>query len=182
VEAFACARALERLRAPLGVFAVLGNHDIEAGADLVTEALTGAGIHVLRNASVALGEGPVRLWIVGLDDTAGYWGDFSVAFAGVPPDEPVILLSHVPDVLPRAADLGVDLVLAGHTHGGQVQIPSLGAPHAPVRLGPSYISGPRKRRHTRLQISRGTGMTMYPIRLNCPPEIGLFTLRRIVRG
>jgi len=178
----ACAEGLSRLSAPLGVYAVLGNHDYEVGADLIAEVLTGLGIHVLRNASAPLGAGPTHLWIVGLDDTAGYWGDFAAAMANVPSGEPTILLSHIPDVLPKAADLGLDLVFAGHTHGGQVQLPFLGAPHAPVRLGSGYVSGSRRRRNTRLQISRGVGTTMWPIRYNCPPEIGLFTLRPVLRG
>jgi len=177
----ACADALSGLAAPLGVYAVLGNHDFEVGADLMAQALTEAGLRVLRNASAALGKGPTHLWIVGLDDTAGYWGDFSAALAGVPAGEPIILLSHIPDVLPKAPDAGADLILAGHTHGGQVQIPGLGAPHAPVRLGSGFISGSRRRGHARMQISRGIGTTVYPVRFNCPPEIGLFPLRSILR-
>ncbi|MBM3473100.1 MAG: metallophosphoesterase [Armatimonadetes bacterium] len=178
----ACAEQLGKLRAPLGAYAVLGNHDHEVGAELVAEALQGAGLTVLRNASAPLGEGPSRLWIVGLDDTAGYWGDFRAAFADVSAGEPVVLLSHIPDVLPKAAALDVDLVLTGHTHGGQVRIPALGAPHAPVRLGAAFVSGSRRRGHTRMQINRGIGTTTWPIRYGCPPEIGLFTLRPIVRS
>jgi predicted MPP superfamily phosphohydrolase len=177
----ACAEALSRLEAPRGTYAVLGNHDYELGPDLVARALSEAGITVLRNAGAAVGDGPRHLWIAGLDDTAGYWGDFRAALADVAAGEPVILLSHIPDVLPKAADAGVDLVLAGHTHGGQVRIPALGAPHAPVRLGAGFISGGRRSGHTRMQISRGIGTTTWPIRFNCPPEIGLFTLRSVVR-
>jgi predicted MPP superfamily phosphohydrolase len=93
----------------------------------------------------------------------------------------MVVLSHVPDILPKAADLDADLVLAGHTHGGQIQIPGLGAPHAPVRLGPAFVSGSRRQGHTRVQISRGIGTTMWPIRYGCPPEIGLYELAPIVR-
>jgi predicted MPP superfamily phosphohydrolase len=177
----ACAEVLAGLRVPLGAYAALGNHDHEVGAELVVEALQTAGLRVLRNASAPLGRGAGRLWVVGLDDTAGYWGDFRAALADVPPGEPVVLLSHIPDVLPKAAALDVDLVLAGHTHGGQVQIPAIGAPHAPVRLGAAFVSGSRRKRHTRMQINRGIGTTTWPIRYGCPPEIGLFTLRPIVR-
>ncbi|MGQ9730484.1 MAG: metallophosphoesterase [Candidatus Zipacnadales bacterium] len=175
------AEAFVHFKAPYGVYAVLGNHDYCVSADAVEAALKAANITVLRNASHRLGRGPQHLWIVGLDDTAGYWGDFPAAFDGVPGDEPVILLSHVPDVLPRAESLGVELILAGHTHGGQVQIPAVGAPHAPVRLSARFVAGSRRAGHTRLHVNRGIGMTVLPIRLNCPPEIGLHTLYPIVR-
>ncbi len=176
-----CLDALARLSAPLGVYGVLGNHDHEVGADAMTEALTSVGVRVLRNANVALGSGPTHLWLAGLDDTTGYRGDFCAALAGIPPGEPVVLLSHIPDVLGKASDEGIDVVLAGHTHGGQVLIPGIGAPHAPVRLGAELLAGGRRMGHSRVQVSRGIGTTALPIRFDCPPEIGLFTLRAIAR-
>jgi predicted MPP superfamily phosphohydrolase len=173
----ACAEALSRLRAPLGAYGVLGNHDHAVGADEVEQALTHARVRVLRNSNAPLGNGPRHLWIAGLDDTTGYRGDFCGALAGIPPGDPIILLSHVPDVLPKAADEQIDLILAGHTHGGQVVLPLIGAPHAPVRLGGAFISGSRRINHSRVHTSRGVGTSVLPVRFRCPPEIGLFTLR-----
>jgi len=177
-----CAGALGELTAPLGVYAVTGNHDYRVGADAVAGALSQTGITVLRNANVALGQGERRLWLAGLEETAGHHEDFLATFEGIPEDDPVVLLSHSPDVLPRAAALGVDLVLAGHTHGGQVCIPGVGAPHAPLRISSKYVAGPNRIGRTRIYVSRGVGMTCLPIRFGCPPEIGLLTLQSVVRG
>ena len=175
------ASVLGELAAPLGVYGVLGNHDYWLGAERVARTLQDAGITILRNESVAVGEGEARLWVVGLDETAGHREDFRLALEGVPEEEPKLVLSHSPDVLPRAADLRMDLVLAGHTHGGQVYIPGFGAPYAPVRVSPKYVSGSMRYCNTRMHVSRGIGMTMLPIRFCSLPEIGLFELTRPVR-
>lgn len=177
----ACAEALSRLSAPRGVFGVLGNHDYAVGAEETIAALSVAGVQVLRNTAVPLGGGPTHLWIAGLDDTTGYRGDFGAALTGIPDGEPVVVLSHIPDVIAKAADEDLDLVLAGHTHGGQVLLPGIGAPHAPVRLGPHLLGGGWRCGHSRVQISRGVGTTLLPLRYDCPPEIGLFTLRGALR-
>jgi predicted MPP superfamily phosphohydrolase len=175
-----CAGVLGELSAPLGVYAVLGNHDYDVGAEETVEALGSVGIRVLRNEKVALGERDGRLWLVGLDDTATHREEFSAAFEGIPADEPVILLSHSPDLLDRSAEMGVEIVLSGHTHGGQVRLPLIGAPHAPS-LEPVRPAGTGRRANTRIHVSRGIGTTMYPIRFNCPPEVGVLTLRRAMR-
>lgn len=176
----ACAEILGELSAPLGVYAVLGNHDHDVGADETAEALSAAGIVVLRNEKVALGDGERHLWLAGLDDTATHREEFSAVFGGIPSGEPVILLSHSPDLLPRAADADVEVVLAGHTHGGQVRLPLVGAPHAPS-LSPKYTGGTTRRYSTRMHVSRGIGTTLFPVRFNCPPEVGVLTLRRAIR-
>jgi len=178
----ACTEVLSGLTAPLGVFGALGNHDHEVGVAPTIEALTAAGVKVLRNSNAPLGVGPTHLWIAGLDDTTGYRGDFCAALAGIPAGEPIVLLSHIPDVLAKASDEDIDLILAGHTHGGQVLIPGIGAPHAPVRLGAELLAGGRRMGHSRIQVSRGIGTTVWPIRYDCPPEIGLFTLRAAGRA
>jgi uncharacterized protein len=176
-----CAEALGELSAPLGVFAVLGNHDYAYGPDLVAGALASHGIRMLRNERVALGGGPARLWIVGLDDTASHREEFGGTLAAIPEGEPIVVLSHSPDVLPRGAEECVEVVLAGHTHGGQVRLPLIGAPHSPTRVTPRYSEGYSREGHARLHVNRGIGMTLYPVRLNCPPEIGWFTFQSIVR-
>ena len=176
-----CARALGKLWAPRGVFAVLGNHDYTYGAEAVAEALSAQGIRVLRNATASLGNGERKLWLAGLEDTASHREEFSATLAAIPAGQPVIVLSHSPDLLPRAADAGLDLVLSGHTHGGQVRLPWLGAPHAPSAVGPRYESGGWRMGNTRLYVNRGIGMTALAVRFSCPPEIGLFTLQGTVR-
>jgi predicted MPP superfamily phosphohydrolase len=176
-----CAEALKGLEAPRGAYAVLGNHDYDVGADIVTDCLARAGVVVLKNEAVSFGDGDRQLWMVGLDDTASHREDSRAACEGIPAGDPVIILSHTPDVLPRAAEMGAELVLAGHTHGGQVRLPWVGAPHAPIRLSVKYAYGTAREGHTRVHTSRGLGLTQIPVRLNCPPEIGLFTLRAVVR-
>jgi predicted MPP superfamily phosphohydrolase len=176
-----CAAALGKLAAPLGVYAVLGNHDYEVGAEEVAQALAAQGMNLLRNARTALGRGERKLWLVGLDDTAGHREEFRETLAGIPADEPIVMLSHSPDLLNRSADVGVELILSGHTHGGQVRLPGIGAPHAPSMVTTRFAVSHVRRRHTRLYVGRGVGMTVLPVRLNCPPEIGLFTLQGVLR-
>lgn len=176
-----CAAALGRLSAPGGVYAILGNHDYVHGAEGVAAALSARGIRVLRNESAAIGSGERKLWIVGLDDTVGHREEFRAAMGGIPEGEPVIVLSHSPDVLPRGSELGVSVVLAGHTHGGQVRIPGLGAPHAPTGMTSRFTMGSSRIGNARLHVTRGIGMTLFPLRFCCPPEIGLFTLQGTVR-
>ena len=177
-----CSEALAGLDAPLGVFAILGNHDHWVQPDAIADALGDAGVRVLRNESVPVGSGEGRLWIAGLEDTAGHREDFGATLNGRMEGEPVVLLSHSPDVLPRAHDLDIDLVLAGHTHGGQIRLPIIGAPHAPSRVTQKYVIGSRRLGHTRIHVSRGVGMTLMPVRFGCPPEIGLYTLTVPVRA
>ncbi len=171
-----CAEALRGLRAPLGVFGILGNHDFEEGPAEIAAAVAARGIQVLRNRSVPLGEGPRHLWIVGLDDTVSHRGDLKVALAGVPPGEPVVLLSHSPDLIYRAADLGISLVLAGHTHGGQVRLPCLAHVYSPSRYGPRLVAGCYRDGQTRMVVNRGIGVTTFPVRFRCRPEVGLYSL------
>ncbi len=164
------ADALGRLMAPHGVFAVLGNHD---GERSVTPALQRQGISVLRDARTRIqlrGE-PVDL--IGIR----YWTKSAEAIAamcrGALPLS--FLLTHDPRRFPQAVALQVPLVLSGHTHGGQVVVPGLGAPAA--RKFP-VVSGLAHEGRTTLFVSRGVGTVYVPMRLNCPPEVALLTLAR----
>jgi predicted MPP superfamily phosphohydrolase len=167
-----CAQALAPLRAPLGVFAVIGNHDPEPTVNAVFEA---HGIQVLRDEHAhvsARGEaivvGGLRFWSTKTADLERLFQHAS----GFP-----ILLAHDPRRLAQAAQLGLPLILSGHTHGGQVVIPGLGAPAA-TRF--PVVAGLGRRGNTALFVSRGLGTVMLPVRLNCPPEVAILTLERKV--
>lgn len=165
-----CAAALGPLRAPLGVFAVTGNHDPEPTVNAIFEA---RGVQVLRDEHVHLtarGEmislGGVRYW-------SGKVSDIERTFqraGGFP-----ILLAHDPRRLTQAAQLGVPLVVSGHTHGGQVVLPGFGAPAA-ARF--PVVAGVGRRGKTTVFVSRGVGTVVLPVRLNCPPEVVVLTLER----
>lgn len=173
------ARALSRLQARLGLFAVLGNHDHRVGADAVTAALEERGIEVLRNCHVELRRNGSCLTLAGVDDF-GYRADnLRHALRGAIAESPTVLLSHNPAVLPQAAACGVDLVLSGHTHGGQMDAPRLRTYmrgrglRVPLRFrqGWDEIGG------TQIYISRGLGTVVVPLRLRCPAEIPVFRLQ-----
>jgi len=168
-----CAELLGGLRARRGVFAVLGNHDFRVGADLVTRALRRNGIEVLRNRHTLLRSGSAELHLAGVDDL---WYDASLprAMRNIPRGRPVILLSHNPRIVAAASHYSVDLVLSGHTHGGQVRLPFLERRKDPVHR--RFLTGWDAWGATRIYISRGIGTIVVPVRLGCPPEMPLFTL------
>lgn len=171
------ARALGKLRARLGVFAVLGNHDFQVDADVVTRALQAQGIRVLRNSHFALRRGSAVLWIAGVDDLWWRAADFGEALRHLPVRDPKILLCHNPIGVRLAAKYGVDLMLSGHTHGGQVKLPFVGSVYGRSRLGERFVEGWNRLDGTQIYVSRGIGKVLLPIRFNCPPEIALFRLR-----
>ena len=162
------ADALAPLSAPHGVFAILGNHDDDTR---MPAALMKNGVQVLKDARTHLtikGEGL---------DLAGirYWtrrpADIAAVVRGAA--SPVVLLAHDPRRLAEAAALNIPLVLSGHTHGGQVVLPGLGAIAAqkfPV------VAGLGRRERTAIFVSRGIGTVYVPVRINCPPEVGVLTL------
>lgn len=171
------ARALGKLRARLGVFAVLGNHDFQVDADEVTRSLRAQRIRVLRNSHFALRRGSATLWIAGVDDLWWRAADFSAALRHLPARDPKILLCHNPMGIRLAAKNGVDLVLSGHTHGGQVKLPVVGSVYGRSRLGERFVEGWNRLDGTQIYVSRGIGKVLVPVRFNCPPEIASFRLR-----
>lgn len=166
------ARELGALRAPLGTFAVLGNHDWKQTGDGMWRALTGAGIEVLENRSAAAGD----FSIAGLADLRLRRPDLPTALAGVPPDAPVILLAHDPDVFPFVPDR-VALTLSGHLHGGQVAIPFVRRPAIPSRYGERYARGHIVEDGRHLYVSSGIGTSGLPLRFLAPPEVVVLELR-----
>lgn len=171
-----CAQLLGQLRARYGRVAVLGNHDVGSDAPRVVEALHSQGIPVLRNRSVPLEQAGARLWFGGVDDVIEGKPDLDLTLKGIPLSEPVVLLAHEPDFADHVVKYPVDLQLSGHSHGGQVRLPLVGAPFLPD-LALKYPWGLRQIGRLTLYTNIGLGTIRVPVRLNCPPEITLFTLR-----
>ncbi len=164
------AEILGRLRARYGVYAVLGNHDFRVDPGAITQALRHQHIDVLRNRHVALRFGGASLYMAGVDDY-GYGADVRRAMRGIPRDAATVLLAHNPRIISLAARQGVSLVLSGHTHGGQVNLPLLGTVYgrSPERL--RYKMGWDRLGMTQIYVSRGIGTIVLPWRVRCPAEI-----------
>ena len=163
-------------RSPLGAIAVLGNHDLPLGADRVRSELERVGARVLRNEHAIVEWRGARLAIAGIDDTIVGQADPDRAFAGIPAGVPILALWHEADFAEEAARRGAFAQLSGHTHGGQVRFPKIGAIWLPpdgkrrdlgffdVNSMPTYLS-------------RGLGVYRPPVRFRCSPEVTLVTLR-----
>ncbi len=163
--------------APLGGFAVLGNHDLANDAGKVTAALEAEGIMVLRNRATPVSTASGVLWIAGIDEAILSRPDLEETFASIPQGSAVLALWHEPDGAARAAALGAFLQLSGHSHGGQVRLPGLGALAAPPG-GRHFVAGLNHAGGMPVYTSRGVGVYRPPVRLNCPPEVTLVTLTR----
>jgi len=173
-----CAEALAPLNAPEGVWAVLGNHDHYTDPELTTRALQHQRIAVLDNAHTTLQRGPDSLQLSGIDDWSWNAVDWKRAFTGLKPATPTILLSHQPGVLDFEQTQNVALILSGHTHGGQVRLPGLGAPARFATKDLKYDRGLFHRGETQLYVSSGTGVIGLPLRLGVRPEIAVLRLKR----
>ena len=169
------AERLAGLSAPLGVIAILGNHDWWYDGPRVRRALEGAGIPVLENAALRLERQGTPLWLVGLADLWTREPDVVGPMRDIPADEAVIVLTHSPDVFPRVP-ARVALTLAGHTHGGQVALPILGRLIVPSRFGQRYAIGRVEEDGRHLFVTPGIGTSIIPVRFGVPPEISLLTL------
>jgi len=174
-----CAEVLRALACPLR-FAVMGNHDSILGAPTIRPILAAVGIPLLVNQHVAIERAGQRLWLCGIHDPVTHIPDLESAIPEKP-DGPVLLMSHGPDyadnVLAHPRGVLVDVMLAGHSHGGQVRLPIIGALHL-VDGGRKYVQGLFRLGRMQLYVNRGIGTVGLPFRLNCPPEITLFNLQR----
>jgi uncharacterized protein len=170
-----CGDLLNKLRAEFGVMSVIGNHDGNTDPDRVKAILRSVGLPVMYDESQPLERGGKKLWIAGLDDNPDET-DLKAALKIVPPDQPVVVLIHEPDTADFVSKYPVDLQLSGHSHGGQVRLPLIGPLYLP-RLARKYPRGLRKVGGLTLYTNVGIGTMGLPIRLNCPPEVTLFTLR-----
>jgi hypothetical protein len=180
--AWRCASLLSSLHCPQK-YAILGNHDIMAGGNEITEAITSHDIPVLRNGFVPLERGGSRIWLAGIDDPVLGRPDPDRAMPvsiRKTPSEPIILMCHAPDFVDNLVEHPVSqsiaLVLSGHTHGGQVRLPFLGAMHLPPG-GRKYVEGWFGFGSMQLYVNRGIGAVGVPFRFNCRPEITLLRLR-----
>ncbi|HET6933999.1 MAG TPA: metallophosphoesterase [Candidatus Angelobacter sp.] len=174
--AYSCAEILNGIHCPVR-YSVLGNHDSTFAEAAVMDALKINGLNLLDNRYEPLERDGRRLWIGGTGDAI--WRKMRLDDA-IPPtsrkdNEPLILMVHEPDVLPLVARRKADLLLSGHTHGGQVRFPFLPAMHLPP-LGRKYVEGLLRLGPTQLYVNRGVGTVGLPFRFNCPPEIAVLTL------
>jgi uncharacterized protein len=171
------AEILAGLSAPHGVWAVLGNHDHHTDPALTRSALARRGIGVIDNANTRLRRGGDELQLAGVGDWSWADNDWGRTFAGVDRGRPTVLLSHQPSVLDRPETEGVSLILSGHTHGGQVSLPVVGAPVGHMDEF-KYLRGRFERGATQLYVTRGTGTIGLPLRFGARPEIAVLRLRR----
>jgi predicted MPP superfamily phosphohydrolase len=173
-----CAGILHAIQCPQR-YAVMGNHDSVLGAPTIAPILSAVGIPLLVNQHVPIEHGGSRLWLCGIHDPVTHLPDLDAAIPQWP-DGPVLLMSHGPDfadvVVAHPRGPLVDLMVSGHSHGGQVRIPFVGALALPTG-GQKYPEGLYRFDHMQLYVNRGIGTVGLPIRLNCPPEITLFTLQ-----
>lgn len=181
------AEALGRLQAPAGVFAVLGNHDFSVRNALgirrhrhlhraVASALDARGIQVLRNQAVPLARGPERLFLVGLDDLWSRHCDLETGFAGLDGTVPHLVLAHNPRTIEKLDGRRCDLMLSGHTHGGQVNWPGLGRVTL-GRKGRRFAAGLYRFNHSYLYVNKGVGFG-FRFRFGVRPEVAVLTLHR----
>jgi predicted MPP superfamily phosphohydrolase len=173
------AAELARLSAPLGTWAVLGNHDWWHDLHGVRSALAGVKIPILENDAVLLGPAGQRFWLAGIGDQLAiplghgrYRGvdDLPLTLSRIKTDDPVLLMVHEPDIFPRVPER-VALTLAGHTHGGQIRVPFLWQHFVPSKYGARFAYGHVVEDERHLIVSGGLGTSIIPARLGVPPEI-----------
>ena len=167
---------LAHLRAPLGVFGVLGNHDNWLDHDRVASAMETSGVRLLEDKAQRLDTPAGSIWLAGVSD---YWTrshDVAAALAAVGTDTaPIILITHNPDLFPEVPNR-VSLTLAGHTHGGQVRFPFIGTPVVPSRFGVRFSAGHIVEGGRHLFVATGIGTSILPVRFRVPPAIAVLTI------
>jgi len=167
-------RLAERVEPRFGLHLVRGNHDNRPAVARMRQA----GFSVLVNESRLLQDGSPPVYLVGVDDPRWGFDDLQLALTRVPNDAFTMLLAHSPDVLPDAAKHGIDIALAGHTHGGQIRLPWVGALVTRTRIDQRYAWGLNRYGDTVSHTTCGTGCSFPPIRLLCPQEVVLLELTR----
>jgi len=177
-------RALAGLSAPLGVYAIPGNHDWWTHIDEVTDALSGAGISVFQNRAVRL-EKPAPFWLAGTDSMIAHplghgrfrgEDDIPGTLAQIKDDAPAVLMAHEPDLFVDVPDRFA-VTLSGHTHGGQVRLPIIGRPVVPSAYGQRFAYGHIQEQGRDLIVSAGLGCSILPVRFGVPPEITVVNLK-----
>lgn len=177
-EIFPFVKSFSSLKSKYGIYTCLGNHDFFGNPETITEQVRGMGMKVLRNETEELEIDGARLMLSGVDD--GSHANFKkVSFEATSLNTTRILLCHKPYYFEAAVAGKFDVMLSGHTHGGQiVLVDFLGVKVTPAALVSHYISGKYRRGNSLLYVSRGIGTVGLPVRVNCPPEITVFTLTK----
>ncbi|PYS13070.1 MAG: metallophosphoesterase [Acidobacteria bacterium] len=171
----AIGNALAGLRAPLGIVAVLGNHDWWFDGPRVRHALESRGVRVLENESVPIMYRGKSFWLAGLADLWTRGNGLLQTMAKIDDAGPVLVLMHNPDLFPEMPER-VSLTLAGHTHGGQVDLPIAGRLIVPSRFGQRYAYGLVEENGKKLIVTGGIGTSILPVRFRVPPEVVILTL------
>jgi uncharacterized protein len=168
---------LRELKAPLGVYAVLGNHDWLLGSEQVTRAFERVGIRMLTNEAVRIERNGSALWLAGLGDYFSHKDDLEKTMRSVTSPDPIVALTHTPDIFLKLSPQFI-LTLAGHTHGGQVNLPLLGRRVVPSDFGDKYAIGFVEEGEKRVFVTSGIGTSILPVRFRVPPEISVLTIVR----
>jgi uncharacterized protein len=171
---------LSELQSRDGILSVLGNHDYWAGGDEVKAAMMAKGVRFIINSSTAIRRNGAELRVVGIDEVYRGEPDVDAAFANVKRG-PRIGLTHHPDLIDLVEERRIDLLLCGHTHGGQIRFPFFGAVVVPSKYESRYASGFHRVGGVLMYVSRGIG-AIPPVRILCRPEIATFVLRQGSRG
>jgi predicted MPP superfamily phosphohydrolase len=170
------ARELARLHSTIGTFAVLGNHDGWLDRDRVRRAVESSGVRLVEDTAVRLDTPAGAIWVAGVSDLWTGPHDLTAALSAVTSDaEPVVLLTHNPDVFPMVPDR-VALTLAGHTHGGQVRLPWIGPPIVPSRFGRRFAAGHIIEGNRHLFVATGVGTSILPVRFRVPPVVTILQI------
>jgi predicted MPP superfamily phosphohydrolase len=175
IEPEITAGVLKDMRAPLGVFAVIGNHDTWYDADRVTRAFQSVGISVLNNEVRELRFGDRSVWLIGLADAQSNRHDINGTLKQVPEGASTIVLEHHPDTFLQLPP-SVKLMLAAHTHGGQVNLPVIGRLIVPSSYGQRFAAGLVKENGKTMFVTTGVGTSILPVRFRVPPEIAVLTV------
>jgi predicted MPP superfamily phosphohydrolase len=165
---------LSSIRARCGTFGILGNHD-SGEIGLTLEEM---GLPILLNEAVEIRRGHQSIWLAGVDDPFDYrCHDIQAALSAVPAQAFKVLLAHAPEIFDEAAESGVSLYLSGHTHGGQIRFPAIGAIRHNAHCPPAYAYGHWQHGDMQGFTTAGLGCSALPIRFNCPPEVVRIELR-----
>lgn len=183
-EVYPFVEAFCELRAPLGVYGCLGNHEFYAdrSGDLITKELEQGGMRVLRNESIVIESGGEAINLIGVDDIGRTMNAEAIvdqSLKGARPECPTIFLCHKPYYFDAIASRNVDLTLSGHTHGGQVVLAQLGRTSiTPASLFSPYVWGLYEQNRSKMYVTKGVGVIGVPFRINCPPEIAKIVLEK----
>jgi uncharacterized protein len=177
MEPEAIARSLGGLKAPLGVYAVMGNHDWWYNGDRVMKAFENVKITVLENQVREIQKGGTSIWLVGLADAWTRPQEITETFAQVPLNATTIVITHNPDSFAKLPS-STHLMFAAHTHGGQVALPLLGRLVVPSDFGQRYAAGHVEENGRHLFVTTGIGTSILPVRFRVPPEVALVTIKQ----